>query len=555
MIGIPDSDLWYEFPVVCGHVSDIVADNHSQRCCDCSSQVTAPQRQRRRAVSLPRSVMQKQRAVPALFLAVLAAASVGPVILTQHANALPNASIQYQPYESQNPAFGLFKPANWRVRSEATADSMAISVGNPAGTSVVETLFLANSMHADALAALGAQVKKAKAQFPNLQLSEVVACKNRSCATATETYSSGGSAVKSRFYIQSDPRQIVIRSYRSPDATYDSERNMLLEIMSNIRLGQLSNEAVPLKTAPPEEQQAPPVQEPLVNQQAPDGSASLQVPANWNVQANNGNVTAADSATGVGVVFTNFQVMPNGDVRGGEPGVIVSPYQSSASFILPIFNRWGYRDARILNSTPNRGIMNHCPGGFGGRCDATDFTMSWISPQGVPCIGGFTVINGPQNAGGRWSSTVSGAWAPANSYRRYVPMLSQITNTFAPNGRYSGYYARNSMANAAFFQQGSRGMYGYGGGRSAAQQNWQAQPMMTRTNPNSRWDDSQRGNGNWITQMEGGTPYHGSPYGANPHNGYGMPSDYVQFNGGRSHYSSETMRELNSFEMQQILMH
>ena len=328
---------------------------------------------------------------------------------------------------------------------------------------MVQTQFLANSMHADALAALGAQVKKAKAQYPSLQLSEVVVCKNRSCATATETYTSGGSAVKSKFYIQSDPQQIVIRSFRAPEENYDNERSMLLEIMSNIRLGRPSNSPIPVKTPPPEEQ-APPVQEPLVSQRASDGSASLDVPANWNVQANNGNMTATDSATGVGVVFTNFQVMPNGDIRGGEPGVIVSPYQSSASFIMPIFNRWGYRDARILNSTPNRQIMNHCPGGFGGRCDATDFTMSWISPQGVPCIGGFTVINGPQSAGGRWNSTVSGAWAPANSYRRYVPMLSQITNTFAANGRYSGYYARNSMANTAFFRQGSRGTYGYGGG-------------------------------------------------------------------------------------------
>ena len=498
--------------------------------------------------------MQKQRAVRSLFLAVLAMASVGPLMLARTAYAVPNGSIQYQPYESQNPAFGLFKPANWRVRSEATADAMTISVSNPAGTSVVQTQFLANSMHADALATLGAQVKKAKAQYPTLQLSEVVACKNRSCVTATETYVSGGSAVKSKFYIQSDPRQIVIRSFRAPENSYDNERIMLLEIMSNIRLGRPSNAPIPVKTPSPEDQ-APPVEEPLVSQQAPDGSASLDVPANWNVQANNGNVTAADSATGVGVVFTNFQVMPNGDMRGGEPGVIVSPYQSSASFIMPIFNRWGYRDARILNSTPNRQIMGHCPGGFGGRCDATDFTMSWISPQGVPCIGGFTVINGPQNAGGRWSSTVSGAWAPANSYRRYVPMLSQITNTFAANGRYSGYYARNSMANTAFFQQGSHGMYGYGGA-SAAQQNLYAQQRM-RDNSNSRWDDSQRGNVNWITQMEGGTVYHGGAYGARgPHGGYaGMPYDYVQFNGGRSHYSSETMREFNNLEMQQMLAH
>ena len=83
-----------------------------------------------------------------------------------------------------------------------------------------------------------------------------------------------------------------------------------------------------------------------------------------------------------------------------------------------------------------------------------------------------------------------------------------------------------------------------------------AQRMM-RNNSNSRWDDSQRGNVNWITQMEGGTVYHdGRDAGQGPRGGYaGMPYDYVQFNGGRSHYSSDTMRELNNLEMQQLLMH
>lgn len=495
--------------------------------------------------------MPKPKRVWGVFPTVLIAVCAVPLFLPQPADATPNGSIQYQPYESQNPPFGLFKPAGWQVRSQSTADTMTIVVSNPAGTSLVQTQFLANSMHADALAALGAQVKKAKAQYPDLQLSEVVACKNRSCVTATEAYTTGKDAVRSKFYIQSDPRQIVIRSIRAPQASFDSERNMLLEIMSNIRLGRLTNEAVPVKTAPPEEQPAPPAQEHLVNQQAPDGSASLDVPANWNVQGNDGNLTAQDANTGVGVVFSNFQVLPNGDVRGGRPNVIVSPYQSSAAFIMPIFHKWGYRDPRILYSTPNRQIMNHCPSGFGARCDATDFTMSWVSPQGIPCMGGFTVINGPSTANGQWNSTISGAWAPASSYRRYTPMLSQITSTFTPGRRYSGYYARNGMANLAFLHQGAHAGYGYGAGSSPAQRS------MMRDNSSSRWNDTQYGNVNWITQMEGGRVYGGSPYGGQyPGSGYaGMPSDYVQFNGGSSHYSSETMRELNNFEMQQILMH
>jgi hypothetical protein len=451
---------------------------------------------------------------------------------------------QYQRYESQNPAFGLLKPADWRVRPEVTSDSMAISVSNPAGTLVVQTLFLANSMHADAIATLGAQVKKAKTQYPDLNLSEVVECRNRYCITATEIYTLNGKPVKAKYYVQSDPQQIVIRSIRAPLNSFDAQRNLLLEIMANIRLGKPSNRLVPVPqeagTPPPAETE----QAALVKQQAPDGSVSLDVPANWNVQADNGNMNATNATADVGVVFSNFRVMPNGDIRGGQANVIVSPYQSSASFIMPIFNRWGYRNAKILYSAPNRLIMGSCPGGFGGRCDATDFTMSWVSPQGVPCMGGFTVINGPAGANGQWNSSISGAWAPANNYGYYTPTLSRIGRTFWANKRYGGYYAPNSMAGLRFLQA-SRGQY------TASQRNWAAQQMV-RDNAGSRWDDYNRGNINWITQMEGGA-YYGGP---GPRGAYGAaPSDYIMFNGPRGHYPSETMREMNNLEMQQMMMH
>lgn len=479
---------------------------------------------------------------------VVFSAVVVLVCLAAPANAA-GGSVRYEPYESRNPAFGLLKPSNWRVRSEPTADSLAIAISNPTGTLVVQTVFMVNSMHANAIAALSAQVKKAKSQYPDLQLSEVVECKNLSCITATETYTLNRIPVKAKFYIQTDPRQIVIRSYHAPVESYEAERNTLLEVMTNIRLGRPGSQQAPLKTPPPEEEQ-PPVQEQLVSQKAPDGSVGLDVPANWNVQGDNGNMSASDPGTGVGVVFNNFRVMPNGNVHAAQPGVIVSPYQSSAAFIMPIFRQYGYRDAKILYSSPNRGVMNHCPAGYGARCDATDFTMSWVSPQGIPCMGGFTVINGPPGANGVWNSTISGAWAPAASYGRWLPTLSRVANSFYVSGPYAGYYARNSMANLAFFHQ-RPGMYGGAYGAPGA---WQAQQMMMRDNTGSRWDDYQRGNVNWITQMEGGRLYHGGPY---PHGAYpgGMPYDYIMFNGGRSSYSSDTMREWNNVEMQQMLMH
>ena len=84
-----------------------------------------------------------------------------------------------------------------------------------------------------------------------------------SCITATETYTLNRIPSKAKFYIQTDPRQIVIRSYHAPVESYEAERSSLLEVMTNIRLGRPGSEPVPLKTPPPEDEQAP-VQEQLV---------------------------------------------------------------------------------------------------------------------------------------------------------------------------------------------------------------------------------------------------------------------------------------------------
>ena len=101
--------------------------------------------------------------------------------------------------------------------------------------------------------------------------------------------------------------------------------------------------------------------------------------------------------------------------------------------------------------------MNRCPGGFGGRCDATDFTMSWVSPQGIPCIGGFTVINGPQGAGGSVEQHhLRRVGSGSKLSDDMVPTLSRVANSFHVNGPYAGYYAHNNMSNSAFFHQGPR---------------------------------------------------------------------------------------------------
>jgi hypothetical protein len=469
--------------------------------------------------------------------------------------ATSGSASKYQRYESDNPAFGLLKPANWQVRPEATADSMLISLSNPAGTSVVQTLFADNSQrHLDAITTLGEQSRRAKTQYPDLTLSSVTACKDKSCVTATETYTRDKLPVRAKLYIQTDAQQVVVRSYRAPAASFDAERNMLLELMSNIRLGRPSATARHPDTSGGG---PPPLRIQLANRRSADGSVSLNLPADWNFEAGGGKVIAGEPGVGLGFIFTSFQVMPTTYGVAVQPGVIVSPYRPPSAFILTIFQKFGDRDVRIINSTPDTQTMNECPREIRNRCEAADFTLSWVSPKGVSCVGGFKLVNATPNLAGQWFSIVSGVWAPAKDFGRYLPTLEKIAGSFSINNQYSGRYIQNGLANLRVLQQKTQqSMQDLSNSLSQNQRDWEAR-QASRDNSDSKWDDYNRGNSYWISEMEGGKIYRTDSSGIQDlqtgDRAEGAPYNYVHFDGENPRHPSESMHELSSYEVQQMM--
>ena len=469
------------------------------------------------------------------------------------AGAVPKTNpYQFKRFTSENPAFTLFKPETWRVQHASSADAFRIVVADAGATSVVEIYFAVNRGRFDPLGVLGAKVKELNARYPDLRLSAVVECKDKSCAAATMTYTRDKVAVEGRFYFQADPQQIVIRSYSAPASRLAADRNLLLDILANIRVGGPQAQRTESRVAPAPPPPPPPVQVQLVPRQAPDGSLSIHLPADWTFQALKGRILAVDPRGGCGFIFTTFDIMSsNFGLRQLPPDVIVSPYRPPAQIIVPIFQKFGNSDIRIVNATVNPQTRMEC------QCDTADLTLSWMSPKGVASMGSFTVRNSrPGGITGNWFAMVSGTWGPAQELGRYLPMLEQIGASFSINDRYAKNYIQQGLASLRVQQQRTaRAMQSLNDARADNQRDWEAR-QERKDASDAKWDDYRRGNTYWISDLEGGKVYQTDPWGTQDtwtgDRVDGQPYGYVHFEGQNPRHSSEQMRELSSYEVKKL---
>jgi hypothetical protein len=383
-----------------------------------------------------------------------------------------------------------------------------------------------------------------------------MACKDLSCAVATVSYTRDKVLLKGKSYYQTDPQQVVIRSYRAPAASLAARQNMLLDILANIRLGggiQQRTAAGPEKSFTP----APPIQAQLVPRSAPDGSLQISLPADWKFVGGGGRVIAVSPGGTAGFLFTLFEVMPSNYGVPVGPNVIISPYMRPSGLIVAAFGKFGNRNMQVQSATPDMQTAAACPARAGRACDVEDVVLTWVSPEGNSCLGSFKVINGRPSMIGHWFSIVGGVWGPPQDLARYLPMLEQIAASFSINDRYARNYIQQGVARLREQQRRTQqAMKSLNDARADNQAAWEAR-QARKDAQEAKWDDYRRGNTYWISEMEGGKVYKTDPWGTQDTvtgNRYeGAPHDYVHFEGQNPRHPSETMREVSSYELQQMM--
>ena len=324
---------------------------------------------------------------------------------------------------SDNPPFILYKPSAWTLRQSAVGETLSIAVASPDGQSVAEVTFTDNRrQRLDAQQVLAQRIRELKARHPDLTVTAASACKDTppSCAEASLAYTAGGTGMRGRFFFHGDPNVSTVRSYRAPASRLPQERALLLDILTNIHV----REPRPLKV-----QFAP--------RQAADRSLSIELPADWSFLAQKGAIVAAAPQGRAGFVFTVFTVVPKSYGVAPQPGVIVAPYRPPQAFVHDIFAQFKNRQTRVAAWQPDSQATAACPSQIGRQCEVADMQVGWVSPEGVPCMGGFKILNAQPNTAGHWFSIVAGIWGPADDLARHLPVLEHVAKSFSINDAYA----------------------------------------------------------------------------------------------------------------------
>lgn len=476
---------------------------------------------------------------------VLAALLCGPQIATAQTAG------RIQPYVAESKLYGLYKPADWRVREDSRPDSFRIVVNSPDGASTVDFFWAPNAeTRFDAVRFLAAYREMLSQTHPDVALSDVFVSRDGAKGVATVRFREGQNVIGGRYYFEANPNRLSAQGYTAPQAGLTASRPLLLNVMASFAF----TKAQPRTAAGGGRALQPVVQIPLVPRRAQDGSLSMQVPEDWTFLGAGGKVVAFAQGGGMGFIFTSFTGNPM--LRGATiaQGVIATQYQPPPRALATILEGLGHRNVRIRSAQPDRATNQQFAATMRRQCDAQDIAVAWTSNGGAECLGSFKMINSLPSVMGQWFSIMAGTWGPGQDLYRYLPTLERVAASFSINDQYARQYIQAGLENLRRLQQQTQAaMQDLNRAREQNQADWEAR-QARKDFMDSKWDDYRRGNSYWVSDLEGGKVYHTDNWGTRDTvtGDYweGKGYNWVNFEGQNPNYPSENMREVSSYELQ-----
>ena len=445
-------------------------------------------------------------------------------------------------YVSPDRLFALQKPPGWKVIEDTAADTLSIAVTSPDSAARVMVVWtkLGGPKPPTALGVICGLCQAERRSHPEAVFSQAQASRDGRRAVVSERYRAGSVFFRSRTFVEVDARGITVQAYAAPEAGLDGQRPLLMNMLMSVAL---------LK-AP--KGSRPPLQKTLVERQAPDGSLRMRVPQDWAFLAGKGMVVTGEP--GAGFIFTAFAGNPMLPQATVAQGVIGRNYLSPATTLPVVLQGFGHRSPAVVWSAPDPATAAQYRASLRRNAEAADLVATWTSKEGLPCIGGFKVVNAVPAVMGQWTSLVAGIWAPKAELARYVPVLEQVAGSFGVNDAYARGYIQAGLANLRRLQaKTAEAMQDLRYAREDMQRAWEER-QARKDYMDSKWDDYRRGDSYWVSDLEGGKVYHTDPSGTRDtqtgdyYEGGGFT--WTEFQGQNPRHPSEGMREISSYELE-----
>jgi hypothetical protein len=476
---------------------------------------------------------------PSLLPAFVLAAAVLALIGIP-ARPADQAKPQIRKFVTAGASFVLYLPQDWDAVEKAEAGSLMLLAKDAAGDFSAELTYSQGVPSADDQ--IVAAVTRLAGRCPGLRLTNAMRSPDRSRVVFDGSFADPHKGPREfRCWITSGEERLVCSRIEGPAGRLAERRELLLSVLSNVRLIKGTFADAGGAGAPP----------PLQPYRLRDGSASFGIPQGWRVQdLGRAQFISTDPAGRFSFMVAKADLAaPQMGINA--PGLTVLPYMAPHDALARLCATLGIatnmkflwvQKLQDLERQAAQGGANAAIEAFLYTCDGRTgptkgftFGMAFYSRVGTWSLSHFTVAG------------------PAAEFDAFAPQFANMLQSYRIDQAWVGDYIRRGLDNLRRLQRQTSEIVA----RNATEIHEMMQAAYEERQKSQDYIDYQRtnfirGEQDWISSVEGGTVYHSDTWGlTNTATGdfyEGQPFDFVHFKGENPKYR-ETMTPIDSRQL------
>lgn len=446
---------------------------------------------------------------------------------------------------TEQASFVLYIPEGWSCVESSQQGFRTVTVTDASGMYQVVMSYGRNPQGNDVIAAAGFFISQAAQRFPDLRLenSMVSQQKNRIVFDGFYTDIKKGKR-EFRCWVSGDAGNFICSKVEGPEAKLDMKKEMLLTILSNIRIMKdafryTSGAAMSVQ---------------LVPYRLGDGSARFKIPQGWRVQEfGQGQFVASDTGGTSSFMVASVDIITPA-LGVSYPGSIVLPFLSPHDALKALVTQQGIAsDMQFQEVIPRQDLVQQISQVYTmGTVAVEDFIYTCTTRVGR--VKGFTMgLCFYARLGVNWNFRHMTVAAPEQQFEAFIPTFTEMLQSYTIDEQWARDYVRRGMERLRQMQKQTSEMMA----RNAQEIHDMMQAAYEERQTSQDYIDYQRtnyirGEQDWISSVEGGTIYHTDSWGTkNTATGEyweGQPYDSVHFKGDNPKYK-EQMTAIDSREL------
>ena len=355
-----------------------------------------------------------------------------------------SASAPMKKYVTEQASFVLYAPEGWKASEDVQGQFRTVIASDPTGLYVVALFHGVNPAGSDLLALAGHFVNGIRNQYPDLKLPNVMASRDGKTLAFDGVYTDAQRRKKEfRSWMTGADRNFLYSSIEAPEGQLASSKQLLLTILSNVRIMKGAYQAGAEATSVP-----------LKPCRLHDGSATFQIPRDWNFQSlGTGSLVARDPDGLCSFIVGKVEFLTP-QVNINVPGAIVSPYLVPHRAMQFIAGRLGLAtNMQFLQVIPRQDLNQQLSRGYTAGPAAAEEFLYTFQAQGRRCKGYSFGMSLGSRLNTNWSFWHITVGAPSEQFDAYAPTFASMVQSYRIDDQFAMRYVAQGVARLRQMQQ------------------------------------------------------------------------------------------------------